>query len=78
MYCKINSEYEFTRKISEDKTITLTVYIYYNTKTYDFMQNGEEGIFPRDNCGDTKINKAYFELALEILAFLDRELYNKK
>lgn len=75
MNYKIHSEYRFTRKVSTQITVGLTVYINYEKKTYDFMQDGEEGIFPRRNPICTIINKAYFELGLEVLEFVDSELF---
>lgn len=70
----INSEYRFTKKVGE-KEIYLTVYINYNTQTYDIMQDGEEGIFPRNNNYEVAINLAYMELAIEALKFIESELY---
>jgi len=75
MRTRVNSEFRFTRIISEDSTICLTVYINYVSGTYDFMQDGQEGIFPRENNTDVEINRQYFELGLEVLEFVNKELY---
>jgi hypothetical protein len=76
MINKIHSEFRFTNKISEEKTIGLTVYINYEKKTYDFMQDCQEGIFPSTNNNDVVINRAYFKLGLEIIDFVEKELYS--
>ncbi len=72
---KINSEYHFTKEVNEFETVSLTLYLDYENKTYDFMQSGEEGLFPRNYNVDTKFNKTYFELGLEVLKFVQSELY---
>jgi len=74
---KLNSEYKFTSKSSDDKqtVIELTVYIDYERRKYDIVQSHEEGIFARNNNLETDVNKAYFLLALEALAFIESELY---
>ncbi len=73
---KINSEYHFTR-ILENTSIPIFIILYidYEKKTYDFAQNNEEGIMPKDNNECTEINKAYLELGLEVLKFVQSELY---
>ena len=71
---KINSEYHFTKEVNGVE-ILLILYIDYEKKTYDFAQNNEEGIMPKDNNECTEINKAYFELGLEVLKFVKSELY---
>jgi len=76
MINKIHSEYRFTNKISEDLVIGLTLYINYEKKTYDFMQDCQEGIFPRTNDINTSVNRAYLKLGLEILNFVEKELYS--
>lgn len=73
----VHSEYTFTRRVTPELAVGLTLYINYEKKTYDFMQSNEEGVFPRNNNTDTHINRAYFALALEILDFIDGELYGK-
>ena len=78
MYSKINSEFLFIKKINDKREVSLILYIDYQHKTYDFMQHSEEGIFPRRFPTETETNKAYFELALEVLEFLDKELYGAK
>lgn len=75
MNYKVHSEFKFTRKVDKDITVGLTVYINYTHKTYDFMQDGQEGVFPGKNNTDIEINKAYFELGLEILDFVRSELF---
>ena len=72
---KINTEFKFTREVNEELTIGLTLYIDYRLKTYDFMQDDQEGVFPSTHNHDTEINRAYFELGLEILIFVENELY---
>ena len=72
---KINSEFYFTKKVKDDREIGLTLYINYENKTYDFMQCNEEGIMPKKHNHDVEINKAFFELGLEILKFIEAELY---
>jgi hypothetical protein len=71
---KINSEYHFTKEVN-GRELLLILYIDYEKKTYDFAQNNEEGIMPKDNNECTEINKAYFELGLEVLKFVQSELY---
>ena len=39
------------------------------------MQSNEEGVFPRKHNTDVETNKAFFELSLEILKFVETELY---
>jgi hypothetical protein len=75
MINKINSEFRFTNKIDEDNTIGLTVYINYEDNTYDFMQDRQEGILPRENNTNVEINKLYLKLGLEVLDFVEEELY---
>ncbi len=75
MHSKINGEFRFSKTLLTGKDIYLTVYINYSSKSYDIVQNSEEGIFPRNNNRNTNINRAYFELALEALDFIDSELY---
>jgi len=75
MHSRINSEFRFVKTLLNGKDIYLTVYINYSMRSYDIVQNSEEGIFPRNNNHNTEINRAYFELALEALDFLDSELY---
>ncbi len=74
---KLHSEYVFIRELSESKTIFLTVYINHDPKSYDIVQNGQEGIFCRDNVSNTAINIAYMELAIEALKFIETELFNQ-
>jgi hypothetical protein len=75
MYKKLNSEYCFTRQIKENVAISLTVYINYDSKTYNITQNHQEGIFFRTNNTCTIINKEYMLLGLEALEFIENELY---
>ena len=72
----IHSEYLFDKMVGEE-AIQLTLYINYDTMTYDFMQNEQEGVFPRLNNQNAEINKGYFELGLEVLAFVEKELFNE-
>ena len=72
---KINSEFYFTKEVDENNSVSLTLYIDYQNKTYDFMQSNQEGIFPRNFNSDTEMNKAVFELGLEVLNFIQTELY---
>lgn len=72
---KLNSEYKFVRSVSENLAIGLTVYINYENKTYDIVQEHQEGIFCRTNNKETEINKNYMLLALEALEFIQTELY---
>ena len=58
---KINSEFYFTKEVEGKGRISLILYIDYQTKTYDFMQSNQEGIFPRKYNSDTEMNKAVFE-----------------
>ena len=76
MITKINSEYIFQKEVGAN-IVVLTLYINYVNKTYDFMQIEQEGIFPRNNNSDTRRNKVYFELGLEVLDFVEKELFNK-
>jgi hypothetical protein len=71
---KINSEFHFTKEVNSSD-IMLILYIDYEKKTYDFCQNNEEGIMPKDNNECTDVNKAYFQLGLEVLDFVQKELY---
>ena len=75
---KINSEYLFTKYVTDKEYIQLTLYINYANKSYDFKQDRQEGIFPRLNNLGTKRIRAYMELSLEILDFIDSELYSDK
>lgn len=75
MNIKLNSEFLFTKKLSDETIIALNVYINYANKTYDFMQANEEGVFPSRHNKEVETNKAYFELGLEVLEFIDSELY---
>ena len=75
---KINSEFYFTKEVSSSRNVGLTLYVNYQTKTYDFMQDHEEGIFPNKHNSDVETNKAFLELGLEILKFVDIELYKKE
>lgn len=75
MINKINSEFRFTKGIDKDTIIGLTVYIDYEDGTYDFMQDCQEGIMPRGNNTDVEINRAYLLLGLEVLDFVEKELY---
>ena len=69
----INSEYRFIRK-TESVNLSLIVYINYSNKSYDIVQDGQEGIFVRDNNNGTEINIAYMNLAIEALEFIENEL----
>jgi len=71
---KINSEYHFTKEVNGEELL-LILYIDYEKKTYDFTQDNQEGVMPKDNNECTEINKAYFELGLEVLKFAQSELY---
>ena len=75
---KINSEFYFTKEVDENNSVSLTLYIDYQNKTYDFMQSNQEGILPRNFNSDTEMNKAVFELGLEVLNFIQSELYENK
>ena len=75
MINKINSEFRFTKEIDKDTIIGLTVYISYEDGTYDFMQDFQEGIMPRANNIEVEINRAYLLLGLEVLDFVEKELY---
>ena len=72
---KINSEFKFTRKLSEEMTIELTLYVNYEDRTYDFMQKNQEGIFPNSNNTNTSVNRAYLELGLEVIDFVENDLF---
>ena len=74
MRTKINSEFYFEKQV-EEGTVQLTLYIDYENRTYDFMQMNEEGIFPSKHNKSVEENKAFFELSLEILKFVEAELY---
>lgn len=74
---KLNSEFLFT-KIVADKTVSITLYLQYDKGTYDFMQSHEEGLMPRENNKNVEINRAYMELALEVLDFVEKEIYLPK
>ena len=77
MHTKLNSEFIF-EKIAKHNNLEfrvyLTLYINYEEKTYYFVQVHEEGIFPKKNNKNTHYNKAYMELALEVLEFVEKEL----
>lgn len=76
MMKKINSEFYFSKKATHlDIEIGLSVIIDYEKKTYDIYQEHQEGIMPSHNNKETLFNKAYFELALEALEFIEKELY---
>ncbi len=75
MRTKINSEFYFEKEVKDNRPVGLTLYIDYSNKTYDFMQSNEEGVFPRKHNTDVETNKAFFELSLEILKFVEAELY---
>lgn len=70
----INSEYRFSKKVNNDKEVYLILYVDYESRTYDFMQDNEEGVMPNKNNHSIEANKAYFELGLEILDFVKKEL----
>ena len=74
MKTKISSEFIFTKEVLPKMVVKLTLYINYKNKSYDFMQDCEEGIFPRNNNKNIAINRAYLELGLEILEFVKEEL----
>jgi len=79
MITKMNSVYFFTKKIQgKYYYVSLTLYIDYINKTYNFMQDEQEGIFPRNHNENVEINKAYFKLGLEVLDFVEKELFNDK
>jgi hypothetical protein len=78
----VHSEYLFSRKLSANNLegqdiVFLTVYIDYEKKTYDIQQSNQEGIFFRDSNHNTEINRAYCELAIEALNFIEKELYGE-
>jgi len=75
MKTKVSSEYEFRDEV-DGYPVSLTLYINYINKTYDFMQGGQEGIFPSTHNKSTAINKAYFKLGLEVLDFVEKELFS--
>ena len=75
MITHINSEYHFTRKINDNKTITLICYIDYVNKTYDIMQPHQEGLMFKDNNKEVDTNLTYLELAKEALEFVNNKLY---
>lgn len=77
MRTKKNSEFLFTKKYSNGRAC-LILYINYENKSYDFMQSNEEGIMPGKYNKDIEANKAYMELGLEILKFVESELYLDK
>lgn len=70
----INSEYYFSKKVDDNRGVSLTLYVNYDSRTYDFMQDNEEGIMPSKNNDSIELNRAYFELGLEILDFVKKEL----
>ena len=78
MRTKKNSEYYFTKDFAEDRSVGLTLYIDYERKKYDFMQSNEEGIMPKKYQNGIEANKAFMELGIEILKFVESELYLDK
>lgn len=76
MYRKLNSEYKFIKSVNEKLAVELTLYINYKDKTYDIVQSGQGGIFFRNYNTGTEVNKTYSLLALEVLEFVQSELYN--
>ena len=70
----INSEYRFSRRVNDEKLVYLTLYVNYDTRTYDFMQDNEEGIMISNNDTNVEYNEAYLQLGLEILDFVKKEL----
>jgi hypothetical protein len=71
----LESEYVFSKYVGESK-VTLALYIDYVKKTYNFMQPFQEGIMPSEHDKEASINKAYLELGLEVIEFVESELYN--
>jgi hypothetical protein len=74
---KINSEFIFSKQTEGGKIAKLTLYLYYDLKKYDICQDHEEGLNISYNNEDTELNRAYFELGLEILNFVDSEIYGR-
>ena len=70
----INSEYRFSKRVNDEKLVYLTLYVNYDTRTYDFMQDNEEGIMISNNDTSVEYNEAYLQLGLEILDFVKKEL----
>jgi hypothetical protein len=77
----INSEYRFSKDINmnngTEEEIHLTLYIDYIHKTYDIMQDHQEGLMFRgqNSLLGIKINLGYLELAREAVGFAHTELY---
>lgn len=78
MYKKSNAEYIFTKEINENQKIGLIVSIDYGNKTYEIFQENQEGIMTGNHKDETVTNKAYMQLAIEALEFIEEELYTNK
>ena len=77
MKALINSEFRFTKTIGE-REIGLTVYICYRSKTYDIVQDNQEGIFPSTFNYEVETNIAFMKLAIEALIFVETEIFQDK
>ena len=83
MLQKINAEYHFikevvtdiTRRTKTSFTVRLICYIDYSRKSYNIVQDNQEGLFFSTHATETFTNLAYLELAKEALEFVQKELY---
>ena len=70
----VHSEYRFSNTLKSGETIGLTVYINYEKKTYDIVQDHQEGIYFKTHNTECSVNRSYMFLAIEALDFIEEEL----
>jgi len=74
----VHSEYRFEKELKSGKIIGLDVYLNHRYKTYDIMQDRQEGIMFKHNNDETETNMGYMFLALEALEFINETLYKNE